>query len=101
MLENVTATSQALIYKARIELTAKPTDEAKLLCAQLCCAILQSLNGTVNDVPHLASIVPTCTKFFDEELQMFIGCFSALAQPPNSFSFAFGDAFFRGPRMTG
>ena len=67
---------------------AKPTDQAKLLCVKLCCAILQSLNGTVNDVPHLASIVPTCTEFFDEELQMFIGCFSALAQPPNSFGFA-------------
>ena len=101
MLENVTVTSQALIYKARIELTAKPTDQAKLLCVQLFCAILQSPNGTVNDVPHLASIVPTCTKFFDEELQMFIGCFSALAQPPNSFGFATGDTCFRGPWLTG
>ena len=63
MLENVTVTSQALIYKARIELTATPTDQAKLLCVQLLCAILQSLNGTVNEVHHLANVVPTCTNF--------------------------------------
>ena len=35
MLENVTVTSQTLNYKARIELTAKPTDQAELLCVQL------------------------------------------------------------------